>query len=188
MAIVPAAKTMTADEYLAYPPKTFGFASNLVEGEVVMGQPAPLHQRVTANLLVALRSWTDSGPGRGYAYMPLDVDIDERNLYAPDLGWWPDGRDPADEGERPFSLPAIAAEVRSPSTWRYDVGAKKSGYEREGLQELWLVDTAANEVIVFKRSAPSSPAFDVSAQLAAGDVLESPLLAGFALPLEQLFR
>ena len=44
-------------------------------------------------------------------------------------------------------MPDIAVEVRSPSTWRYDIGAKKSGYERRGLPELWLVDTRADEVL-----------------------------------------
>jgi hypothetical protein len=40
------------------------------------------------------------------------------------------------------SLPDLAVEVRSPSTWRYDVGKKKATYERGGLPELWPVDTA----------------------------------------------
>lgn len=32
----------------------------------------------------------------------------------------------------------------------HDLGLKKSGYECAGLRELWLVDTAADEVIVFR--------------------------------------
>jgi hypothetical protein len=30
----------------------------------------------------------------------------------------------------------IDGEVRSPSTWRHDIGAKKAGYERAGLPGL----------------------------------------------------
>ena len=55
-----------------------------------------------------------------------------------------------------ISLPDLAIEIRSPSTWRYDIGAKKSVYEREGLPELWLVDGDANVVLVFRRSAPGA--------------------------------
>jgi Uma2 family endonuclease len=76
--------------------------------------------------------------------------------------------------------------VRSPSTWRYDIGAKKAAYERHGLHELWLVDTAADAVLVFRRS-PESPTFDISLELTADDELASPLLPGFALSPRTLF-
>ncbi|MDQ3719269.1 MAG: Uma2 family endonuclease [Actinomycetota bacterium] len=81
----------------------------------------------------------------------------------------------------------MVAEVRSPSTWRYDVGAKKSSYERSGLPELWLVDTAADEVLVFRRSTPGATRFDVALELGRGEALESPLLPGFRLALDELF-
>ena len=64
---------------------------------------------------------------------------------------------------------------------------KKSGYERERLRELWLVDSAADEVLVFRRSVADAPGFDVALELAAGDALGSPLLPGFALGLSELF-
>lgn len=38
--------------------------------------------------------------------------------------------------------PQLAVEVRSESTWRFDVGPKKRVYEEAGLGEQWLVDTA----------------------------------------------
>jgi Uma2 family endonuclease len=64
---------------------------------------------------------------------------------------------------------------------------KKARYEQHGLPELWLVDTAADAVIVFRRSVASAPTFDVSLELARGDVLTSPLLPGFELALDELF-
>ena len=76
-------------------------------------------------------------------------------------------------------------EVRSPSTWRYDIDAKKATYERRGLQELWLVDTAARVVLIFRRSAPDAASFDVALEVT--DTLSSPLLEGFELPLAELF-
>jgi len=84
-------------------------------------------------------------------------------------------------------MPDLAVEVRSPSTWRYDVGAKKSAYERYGLPELWLVDTAAEAVLAFHRSAPAAPTFDLALELAAGDRLTSPLLPGFGVEVGELF-
>jgi Uma2 family endonuclease len=84
-------------------------------------------------------------------------------------------------------VPDLAVEVRSPSTWRYDIGAKKSAYERAGLPELWLVDVAADVVLVFRRSSPRAASFDVALELGRDDALGSPLLPGFALALGALF-
>jgi Uma2 family endonuclease len=88
---------------------------------------------------------------------------------------------------RPQPLPDIAIEVRSPSTWRYDIGAKKAGYECYGLPELWLVDTDAQVVLVFRRSRLRGSAFDVSHELATPQALTSSLLPGFSLALDDLF-
>ncbi len=49
------------------------------------------------------------------------------------------------------------------------------------------MDTAADEVLVFRRSAPDALKFDVTLELTTDDVLQSPLLEGFALPLDRLF-
>ena len=58
----------------------------------------------------------------------------------------------------PYPAPDLAVEVRSPSTWRFDIGRKKENYERYGVGELWLVDTAADVVFAFRRSTRRRPA------------------------------
>jgi Uma2 family endonuclease len=187
MTVVPGTQTMTATEFLELPRDRGGFSSWLVEGEVVVNEPKAPHQRVVVTLIQALANWRDGGAGRGHVYSPLDTLIDDCNVYAPDVCWFREKRDPAAAGAIDYAMPDLAIEVRSPSTWRYDIGSKKSGYERTGLPELWLVDTAASEVLVFRRSQPSAGTFDVSLEFAPGDVLESPQLPGFALPPERLF-
>jgi Uma2 family endonuclease len=176
---------MTAQEYLATPDETV--RSELVEGEVVVHGPTYDHQRVLRDLFVALHDWARAAPRRGEVSWPLDVLIDERNVFSPDLLWYAEGRAPVRGDERPYPLPALAVEVRSPSTWRYDIGAKKAAYERNGLAELWLVDTRASELFAFRRSVPGGPSFDVALELGAPDTLASPLLPGFALALGTLF-
>jgi Uma2 family endonuclease len=113
--------------------------------------------------------------------------IGPRDVYGPDVLWYRDGRAPRRDDDRPYPLGDLAVEVRSPSTWRYDIGAKKSGYERAGLPELWLVDTAADEVLVFRRSERDAPQFDVAPEFERADTLTSPLLPGFALKLDAVF-
>lgn len=60
------------------------------------------------------------------------------------------------------ALGDLAVEVRSPSTWRYDIGTNKATYEHHALSELWLVDTESGAVLVYRRSSPSVPDFDVA--------------------------
>jgi len=121
-------------------------------------------------------------------WLPLDVRLDERNVFAPDLLVYSEGQGPRREDPPPSPLPDLAVEVRSPSTWRYDIGAKKAAYERHGLPELWLVDTAADAVLAFRRSSTTRRSFDVTLELGLADPLSSPLLPGFGLSLDELFR
>ncbi|HVF76977.1 MAG TPA: Uma2 family endonuclease [Solirubrobacteraceae bacterium] len=182
MAIV---QRMTADEYLAQ--EFDEVRSELVEGEVVVHDPLNLHQVVVLDLLRGLDAWVAERPGRGAVSIPLDVKLDERNVFGPDLMWYAQGRAPGRHDHRPYPIPDLVVEVRSPSTWRYDIGAKKAAYERGGLPELWLVDTAADVVLVFRRSWPKAATFDVALELAIEDELTSPLLPGFTYPLRTLF-
>ena len=62
-------------------------AQSLVEGEVIVNDPSWLHQRVQANLLYALETWVPASLGRGHVTLPIDVQLDDRNVYKPDLLW-----------------------------------------------------------------------------------------------------
>ncbi len=179
------AQRMTAEEYLAEP--FDDVRSELVAGEVVVQGPNLLHQLVIRDLYDALSAWQTAAEGRGDITWPIDVQIDERNVFSPDLLWYAAGRAPSRHDERPYPVPDIAVEVRSPSTWRYDIGAKKAAYERNGLAELWLLDPTTNDVFVFRRSSPRSASFDVALELGRADTLTSPQLPGFALGLSALF-
>ena len=185
MTAVPVAERMTAEEYLALPLE--GRRTELIDGVIIVHEPKALHQGVLGELYVAIVSWTRAAPGRGRAWLPLDVLMDEHSVYAPDLLWYAADRGPRRGDPRPSAVPDLAVEVRSPSTWRYDLGAKKSGYERVGLPELWLVDTAAEEILVFRRSTPAARTFDISLRLERAGTLTSPAMPGFALPLAVLF-
>ncbi|MBA2440386.1 MAG: Uma2 family endonuclease [Thermoleophilaceae bacterium] len=187
MTAMPVAQPMIAQEFLALPVPERGRPWNLIDGEVVVNEPTPLHMAVQFDLAYALRQWADARAGRGWVCLSLDVRLDERNVYAPDILWYAQDRAPGKHAKPPSPMPDLAVEVRSPSTWRYDIGAKKSGYEREGLPELWLVDTAAGEVLVFRRSTADARSFDIALELGANDALGSPLLPGFTLALSEPF-
>jgi Uma2 family endonuclease len=187
MGAMPATQRITADEYLALPYSEERRWVQLVEGELIVDLPLLLHQAVKGELDYALRSWAKGAEGRGLVTAPIDIKVDDYNVFGPDLLWYAADAAPSIHDVRPYPVPRLAVEVRSPSTWRYDIGPKKSAYERAGLRELWLVDTAASEVLIFRRSVPEAPTFDVALELERDHTLTSPQLDGFELPLVELF-
>ncbi len=175
---------ITVDEYLAME-ELEGRRTNLIDGEIVVMEPTLWHQRAIVEIAAALLAWEKGGPGRGLVSMPLDIKLDDFNVYAPDVLWYAQHRAPEIMAPRPYAMPDLVAEVRSPSTWRYDVGRKKSGYEAFGARELWLIDFSA--VLVFRRSDPKQPTFDATLELTPEQTLSSPLLPGFELALASLY-
>lgn len=179
------ATRMTAEQY--YARTTVGDRTQLVDGELVVNEPKLLHGLLQTRLSFALQAWIGAGEGRGLVFMPTDVRMDEHNVYGPDLLWIAERNLPADLDSYPDRVPDLCVEIRSASTWRHDVGAKKRVYEAGGLAELWLVDDGSETILVYRRSSPAAKTFDVALELEAGEHLVSPQLPDFALALTGLF-
>jgi Uma2 family endonuclease len=159
----------------------------LINGEVVvMSHPRWTHARLQSVLLGELWAWERQAPGRAQAVAPTAVELTEHDHYGPDVVV---ARTDAPLDHRGYLAepPLICVEIRSPSTWRYDIGRKKSVYEAEGVAEVWLVDDVAEVVLVFRRSTPRHSAYDVALELGTTESLISPLLPGFALALDGFF-
>jgi Uma2 family endonuclease len=180
------ATRITAERY--YEITVEGDRKQLVDGLIVVNEPKTIHALLQARLCASLHNWVQAGDRRGMALLPTDVRMDEFNVYGPDVLWFREERIPADLDAYPEHVPDLCVEIRSQSTWRYDVGAKKRVYEEGGLPELWLVDDTSDSVLVYRRSQPDSRTFDVALELGRGETLVSPLLPGFALALDELFR
>lgn len=178
---------MTAEEYLARPFADDGRRRELIEGEVVVTEPSFRHQDIVGALYSELRTWARAADDRGFASLNIDTAISERSVFAPDAQWYRAGREFADPDVRPQAVGDLVIEVRSPSTWQYDIGIKRSRYESLGVAELWLVDTPARTILVFRRSSPDVRVFDVALELGDAHTLTSPLLPGFALALGDVF-
>ena len=181
------AQRMTAEEYLALAEVEHGRPWNLVNGEVVVNDPAAVHGDASWNLMFALGQWCSDKPGRGRVTLPRDVLLDAGNVFSPDILWYAEGRVPPTDSPRPYAMPDLAVEVRSESTWRYDIGAKRAMYEAHGLPELWLVDTEAQTVVALRRSQAARDDFDLSEQYESGDALTSPQLPGFSIEIDAVF-
>jgi len=180
------AMRMTAEQYYALTVE--GDRKQLVDGAIVVNEPKAIHAVLQARIAAALVNWVDAGEGRGIAMTPTDVRMDEHNVYGPDVLWFSEEHRPANLDAYPERVPQLCVEIRSASTWRYDVGAKKRVYEAGGLPELWLVDDVGETFLVYRRSGSDALTFDVALELGHGQNLSSPLLPGFSLSLDKLFR
>jgi Uma2 family endonuclease len=176
---------LSAEEFLARDDWPRG--SQLIAGEVIVNQPALHHQLVLGKLFARLLAWAEAEPGRGLPGLSVDLRMGPADVYAPDLWWVREERRPAPEAKALDGLPDLVVEVRSPSTWRYDVGVKRFMYEAGGVAELWLVDTESRSVLVYRRSSPEGPEFDEALEVPAEETLASPLLPGFAVVVGSLF-
>ena len=83
--------------------------------------------------------------------------------------------------------PALVVEILSPSTRRRDEGIKRKLFEEKGIREYWIVDPKGLRLTVFRRNDDGQ--FPRLMDLAAGQALqlETPLLPGFALSIDDLF-
>jgi len=183
---VTATAQMTAEEFLARPGDPNGFRWELIEGEVFRRESTMTHNRAWLAAMSAIHVWSRAASGRGRANLQVPIQLDERNVYLPDIVWYRHGRAPSREDLAPYPVPDLVVDIRSP-TWPFDLGVKKAKYECHGLGELWLVDTAADVVLVFRRSSPDASDFDVELEAPIGDSLRSPSLTGFALAVGDLF-
>ncbi|MEM6646400.1 MAG: Uma2 family endonuclease, partial [Bacteroidota bacterium] len=82
--------------------------------------------------------------------------------------------------------PDLVVEVLSPSNRRRDEVVKRALYEKYGVEEYWIVDSEADTVRIY-RLTDDGYVEAAALTATAGDVLTSPMLPSFALPLEKLF-
>src|SRR5680860_334636 len=111
MPAMPVAERMTAEEFLALPPREEAARTELVNGELVVSEASPFHATLQGRIFFTLELWVRAEPGRGRAFFPIDVGIDEHSVYIPDVLWYAEGRAPGNE-DRPSPPPDLAVEVR----------------------------------------------------------------------------
>jgi len=180
--MVPTRILLTAEEFDNYPfeeDKRY----ELDEGELIeVTRPAYGHNRVLKNLQFGLESYLRQSR--------VGELLLSENLYAlgPLIRRSPDAAvilgDRSEELKNAkviHIIPEIVAEVLSPSETPRMIHRKLKQYFAAGVKEAWLIYPDSREVEIW--TGPSLP----DRALAENEVLTSPLLPGFALPLAELF-
>lgn len=119
---------------------------------------------------------------------PFDVVMTPHDVVEPDLlvvlG---DQRDIRTE-KNVRGAPALVIEILSPSTRKRDQTLKRDLFERQGVREYWMVDPDCNRVIVYRHDDDGSFPLATTLDAGHGETLTTPLLPGWGLPLDKLFR
>lgn len=186
MATVGQVRKLTYDDLLAMPDD--GLRHEIIDGVLyVSPSPGTPHQFTVGKLYQAIANYLDEHPVGEVYLAPFDVVFTRHDVVEPDLLFISTARLAVLTERNVSGAPDLAVEVLSPSTRRVDLTLKRKLFEREGVREYWIVDPVEGTIAVHRRL---SDALVPSAGLSkhAGDVLASPLLPGFEVPLARLFR
>lgn len=177
---------LTYDDFVHFPDD--GKRHELIDGEhYVTASPNTRHQRVLARLHLEIGGWLKTHPVGQAFFAPYDVVLTNIDVVEPDLLYFTNQR-AADVITRLHArgAPNLVVEVASPSTRGRDETIKRRLYEREGVDEYWVVDPETDVVRVYRRDGE---VFARAQELAAerSDVLITPLLPGLEIALTALF-
>ncbi len=186
MVLTPIRLTVTALKGL---PEGDGNRYELIAGELyVTTQPNLEHQLVADAVCESLRVWNRKYGQGGLAVSAPGVILAEDEAFAPDVVWYSQAGRAAHlrPNGKFYGPPALAVEVlsRGVKNEQRDRALKPARYAFWGVREYWLVDRFSRTVVVHR---PAGPAYVVVATLGGEATLTSPLLAGFACPVCDLF-
>jgi Uma2 family endonuclease len=182
-------KTYTYADYLKW---KFEERVELIKGKIFKMSPAPnlIHQRISGELYGQLWSFLKGKPCRVFS-APFDVrlprkskdDKDIITVVQPDISVICDLSKLDDKGC--LGAPDIVIEILSPSNNEKELNNKYEIYEQSGVKEYWLVFPAEKAVVIYTLTGDK---FIGSRPMVAGQEITSSVLAGFSLPLSELFE
>ena len=176
---------LTYDDFLLFPDD--GKRHELIDGEhYVTPSPSRRHQQLLGRLHVAVANHLGGTPALGEVYLsPFDVVFSRWDVVEPDLIFVAADQLTILTDKNIVGAPALVVEIASPSTRRRDQQLKRRLFETQGVREYWMVDPELDTVTVDRLD--ETGAFARSGVLGVDEVLTTPLLPGWALPLDQLF-
>lgn len=178
---------LTYDDFLLFPDD--GKRHEIIDGvHYVTPAPNRRHQQLVGRLYLRLATFLESNPALGELYFaPFDVVLSHYDVVEPDLLLVAGSQRDILTDKNVQGPPALVVEVLSKSTRKRDAQTKRRLFERTGVQEYWLVDPELDTVQVFR---PDEGRLRRVAELTAedDDTLTTPLLPGWSLMLQDLFR
>jgi Uma2 family endonuclease len=157
----------------------------LIDGEVfVTPSPSEKHQRVLGNLFLSISHHVRTkNLGRVYI-APFDVVFGEKTALQPDLLFVSAGRLGIIGPEYVLGAPDLVVEVLSPYRQSYDRVTKLEQYALHGVNEYWVIDPIVESVEIYVLAGTK---YELKGSFAGEEILQSPLLPGWEIPVGNLF-
>lgn len=166
-----------------------GMRHEIIDGvHYVTPSPVLRHQRLVNRIFFAIQSYLEVKPEAGEVFAsPVDAVFTRWDVVVPDLVFVAGDQRAILTEPNIQGAPALVVEVLSPGTKKRDLGVKRELFGREGVREYWIVDPKLNSVTIHRRAADGSFP-EVQSLPSDAQSLTTPLLAGFNLSIERLFR
>ena len=146
--------------------------------------PGGRHQKVSANVFRGLDRFVQARQLGEVLDAPLDVVFSETDVVQPDLLYIAGDRVDILRDRGVFGPPDLAVEILSPASVRRDLQQKLTLYQRYGVREYWIIDLQNRTVDVW--TSRESP-LDTRRVVTAGGIIESSILPGLAMELDEIF-
>lgn len=158
----------------------------LINNRMVL-EPSPeiQHQRSSLSLVKKLDDFVEAHALGLVLEAPMDVELDEDNVFQPDILFISNDRfDIIKDGRKIKGAPDLVIEILS-SNKKYDQEEKKYVYELHNVLEFWLVDVKKKQVEVYENVHKE---FVLLQKAYPGDIISSKILSGFEIPTDYVFR
>ena len=120
-------------------------------------------------------------------HAPWDIVFTNVDVVEPDLVYISNARGAIITPAHARGAPDLVVEIASPGTRRRDETIKRRLYERDNVDEYWVVDPDTDVVRVYRREGRGfSRPIELTRE--SGHVLTTPMLPGLTLPLERIFK
>jgi len=163
-----------------------GAPFQLINGDLIMS-PAPTsyHQILLGRIFKVIDNFLEQNNLGGLClFAPIDVVLDEENIFQPDLIYISAERKKELFQDRIMGAPDLIVEILSPSTAYYDLKQKKDFYERYGVKEYLIIDPVRHDAEVYSLIDEK---FELQQKEKESGTIHLTTLPGLQIDLQKLF-
>ena len=157
----------------------------LLDGDLVMSpSPGKLHQSISAQLGWRLVQFTHENQLGQVYHAPFDVILSNIDVVQPDLVFVSQQHQHLITSDNIQGPPDLVVQILSPSTGERDRTFKRTLYAKHGVNEYWIVDPEAVEILVFLFGQGG---YKIPNTYRKGDTLTTTTIEGFRLNISDIF-